>query len=305
MSERVLITGYNGALAKRVAIILEKKFDLVFLTSNKKSVNNKNIFFWNIEEEYIDPLALKDCKHIIHLCGFNIMNRWSKKNRELMYSSRVLTANLLFKKCFELELKIESFIGASAMGYYGLNTIADVDESAENGSDWLAKLSLDWENAANQFNKIGSRIVNLRISLLMDLNSGFLKVTLLPLKIGITSIFTPADLVYSWIHIDDVAKFILYAIENNHVAGPYNMAVPSRQSQKELIKEIKSCVFPFAIIFRIPIFLMKLFLGGRSQVLSGGLYLKSDKILNSGFNFTYPSVTSFLKNNKISNVYSK
>ena len=297
MSERVLITGYNGALAKRVAIILEKKFDLVFLTSNKKSVNNKNIFFWNIEEEYIDPLALKDCKHIIHLCGFNIMNRWSKKNRELMYSSRVLTANLLFKKCFELELKIESFIGASAMGYYGLNTIADVDESAENGSDWLAKLSLDWENAANQFNKIGSRIVNLRISLLMDLNSGFLKVTLLPLKIGITSIFTPADLVYSWIHIDDVAKFILYAIENNHVAGPYNMAVPSRQSQKELIKEIKSCVFPFAIIFRIPIFLMKLFLGGRSQVLSGGLYLKSDKILNSGFNFTYPSVTSFLKNN--------
>ena len=40
MSERVLITGYNGALAKRVAIILEKKFDLVFLTSNKKSVNN-------------------------------------------------------------------------------------------------------------------------------------------------------------------------------------------------------------------------------------------------------------------------
>jgi uncharacterized protein (TIGR01777 family) len=220
MSERVLITGYNGALAKRVAIILEKKFDLVFLTSNKKSVNNKNIFFWNIEEEYIDPLALKDCKHIIHLCGFNIMNRWSKKNRELMYSSRVLTANLLFKKCFELELNIESFIGASAMGYYGLNTIADVDESAENGSDWLAKLSLDWENAANQFNKIGSRIVNLRISLLMDLNSGFLKVTLLPLKIGITSIFTPADLVYSWIHIDDVAKFILYAIENNHVAGP-------------------------------------------------------------------------------------
>ena len=297
MSERVLITGYNGALAKRVAIILEKKFDLVFLTSNKKSVNNKNIFFWNIEEEYIDPLALKDCKHIIHLCGFNIMNRWSKKNRELMYSSRVLTANLLFKKCFELELKIESFIGASAMGYYGLNTIADVDESAENGSDWLAKLSLDWENAANQFNKIGSRIVNLRISLLMDLNSGFLKVTLLPLKIGITSIFTPADLVYSWIHIDDVAKFILYAIENNHVAGPYNMAVPNRQRQKELIKEIKSCVFPFAIIFPIPIFLMKLFLGGRSQVLSGGLYLKSDKILNSGFNFTYPSVTSFLKNN--------
>jgi len=194
MSEKVLITGYNGALAKRVAIILEKKFHLVFLTSNKESVNNKNIFFWNINEGYIDPAALIDCKHIVHLCGFNIMNRWTKKNRELMYSSRVLTANLLFNKCCALDLKIKSFIGASAMGYYGLNTIADVNESSENGDDWLAKLSLDWENAANQFVEIGSRVTNLRISLLMDLNSGFLKVTLLPLKIGIASVFTPANL---------------------------------------------------------------------------------------------------------------
>lgn len=295
MSEKVLITGYNGALAKRVAIILEKKFHLVFLTSNKESVNNKNIFFWNINEGYIDPAALIDCKHIVHLCGFNIMNRWTKKNRELMYSSRVLTANLLFNKCCELDLKIKSFIGASAMGYYGLNTIADVNESSENGDDWLAKLSLDWENAANQFVKIGSRVTNLRISLLMDLNSGFLKVTLLPLKIGIASVFTPANLAYSWIHIDDVARFILFSLENKHINGPYNMAVPKRQSQRELIKEIKSCVFPFAITFPIPIFLMKFILGGRSQVLSGGLYLKSDKIVNSGFNFTYPSVTSFLK----------
>ena len=53
MSEKVLITGYNGALAKRVAIILEKKFHLVFLTSNKESVNNKHIFFGTLMKDIL------------------------------------------------------------------------------------------------------------------------------------------------------------------------------------------------------------------------------------------------------------
>ena len=56
-------------------------------------------------KDILTPAALIDCKHIVHLCGFNIMNRWTKKNRELMYSSRVLTANLLFNKCWCVRFK--------------------------------------------------------------------------------------------------------------------------------------------------------------------------------------------------------
>ena len=101
MLERVLITGYNGALAQRLKLILEKEYELIYLTSNKKSVNNKDVFFWDIKQEFIDPKAVLNCDHIVHLCGYNIMNRWSTSNKEKMHSSRVDTANLLFKKCKE------------------------------------------------------------------------------------------------------------------------------------------------------------------------------------------------------------
>ncbi len=131
---------------------------------------------------------------------------------------------------------------------------------------------------------------------MMDENSGFLKVTMLPLKFGVTSVFFPSDLNYSWIHIDDLSRFILYSLENKKISGPYNMASPIKQTQFELIKEIRSCIFKYAFIFPIPIFVMKIVLGNRSQLIKGGLYLKVDKLLNSGFKLNYTSISSFLLN---------
>ena len=296
MKEKILITGYNGALAQRLSFFLKEKYTLVFLSSSKKSVNKQDVFYWNIKEGYIDEEALVSCSYIIHLSGYNIINRWSNRNKERMHTSRIDAANLLFEKCKEMNLQIKSFVSASAMGYYGLGLEKDVDENYPPGQDWLAKLVVDWESAANKFSEIGARVVSLRISLMMDLASGFLKVTLLPLKFGVTSVFMPSNLSYSWIHIDDLANFIVYSIENKNVSGPYNMAAPSKQTQYEVIKEIKQCICRFAIIFPIPLFIMKIILGGRSQLVKGGLHLKVDKLLNSGFKFKYPTISSFLSN---------
>ena len=295
MQDKILITGYNGALAQRLRSFLKNDYELIYLTSNKKSVDNHSIYYWDVKNNYVDENALLGCSHIIHLCGFNIMNSWSKKNKEKMHSSRVDTANLLFDKCKSLGVNIKTFIGASAMGYYGLGVESDVDENSPLGKDWLAKLSFDWEAAANQFKKIGSRIVNLRISLMMDLNSGFLKVTLLPMRLGITSVFLPSNLAYSWIHIDDLCGFITYALRNQNIVGPFNMAAPNKQNQLEVIREIKKYIFKNALIFPIPLFLMKIILGGRSQVIKGGLYLKTDKLIDSGYKYKYPTISSFLK----------
>ena len=294
MKEKVLITGYNGSLAKRLTSYLQDQYSIVYLSSSKKSVNNKDIFYWNLQSKYIDENVFSNCQHIIHLSGYNIINRWSKKNKDKMYASRIHTAKLLFEKCKEHNIILKTFISASAMGYYGFGAEKDVDETSPAGKDWLANLVVDWEAAANQFKEIGARIVNLRISLMMDKNSGFLKVTMLPLRFGITSVFLPSNLTYSWIHIDDLSRFVLYSLDNKEISGPYNMASPEKQTQYEVIKEIRSCVFKYALIFPIPIFLMNFIMGNRSQLIKGGLYLKVDKLIGSGFKLNHTSISSFL-----------
>ena len=77
---KVLITGLNGALAKSTSKVLKKHgYDIVYYTTNKNDVNNKNIFYWNPSENIIDENALIDCSHIIHLSGFSIIKPWTKK----------------------------------------------------------------------------------------------------------------------------------------------------------------------------------------------------------------------------------
>lgn len=296
MKEKVLITGYNGSLAKRLSFFLEEKYSIFYLSSSKKSFNNDNVFYWNLEDGYIEEKALVDCQHVIHLSGYSIINRWSKKNKEKMYSSRINTANLLFEKCKALNIGLKTFISASAMGYYGFGSEKEVDENSSAGNDWLANLVVDWESAASQFKNIGARIINLRISLMMDKKSGFLKATLFPLKFGFTSAFFPSNLTYSWIHIDDLSRFILYSLKNKEISGPYNIATPKRYTQLDVIKEIRKCVFKYALIFPIPIFVMNIVLGGRSQLIKGGLHLKVDKLLSTGFKLHYTTISSFLLN---------
>ena len=75
-----------------------------------------------------------------------------------------------------------------------------------------------------------------------------------------------------------------------------NRVVLKQPRYAEPIKEIRKCICRFAIIFPIPLFIMKIILGGRSQLVKGGLRLKVDKLLNSGFKFKYPTISSFLSN---------
>ena len=55
MKEKILITGYNGALAQRLSFFLKEKYTLVFLSSSKKSVN-KNPTLWVVKQLEVQPM---------------------------------------------------------------------------------------------------------------------------------------------------------------------------------------------------------------------------------------------------------
>ena len=185
MKERIIITGYSGSLARRTTELLKDNYEIIGLTSNKKRVNNKNIYYWNTSTDEIDKRALENCKHIIHLSGYPILKRWTKRNKKLMHESRVSASNLLFNKCKQLNISPKTFISASAIGIYGLNARGIKSEKDKIGTDWIARMASDWEESAQQFNQIGSRVIQMRISLLMNKETTFLKYNLLSMKLGI------------------------------------------------------------------------------------------------------------------------
>ena len=283
MKERIIITGYSGSLAKTTRELLKDNYEIIGLTSNKKRVNNKNIYYWNTSTNEIDEKALENCKHIIHLAGYPILKRWTKKNKRLMHQSRIGAANLLFNKCKQLNISPKTFISASAIGIYGLNARGIKSEKDKIGTDWIARMASDWEESAQQFKQIGSRVVQMRISLLMNKETAFLKYNLLSMKLGIGVVIGSKKKKISWIHVDDAASFIKEAINNSNYKGAYNLATTESISQGEFIKKIKEKLFPYALIIRMPFYLLRLFLGKRSQIINTDVSIDVDKLKKEGF----------------------
>lgn len=295
MKEKVLITGANGSLAKRVKEnLLSKGYEVVTLTSSKKSADNKSVFFWDIFSKEIQKKALENCQHIVHLSGFGIINPWTESNKKLMYDSRITAAKLLYDKCKEFGVSPKTFVSASAMGFYGHSSSQEFKETDSPSNDWLSNMCVDWENAAEEFKNLGSRVVQMRISLLLAKDTGFLQPTALSMQLGLGVVFGKGSQPFEWIHIDDAAKFVEHAIENNHVSGPYNLASPQKFSQYEFMKHLRRKIAKYSLLIKLPKWVLSFLFGDRSTILIGGCGLSSEKLVSSKFLLNYPTLDSVI-----------
>ena len=156
-------------------------------------------------------------------------------------------------------------------------------------------MCVDWENAASKFKDFGARIVQLRISLLLTKDAGFLAPTILSARLGVTTVFGNGKQPIEWMHINDVASFVLYALQQNKIEGPYNMASSQKMNQFEFMKVVRKLVAPYSLLIKVPHFVLNFIFGKRCVILEGGCQLNTDKLKGSGFQLNYPNLEKAIK----------
>jgi len=118
------------------------------------------------------------------------------------------------------------------------------------------------------------------------------------MKYGIGVIIGPKENPINWIHINDAASFVQQAIKNSHYQGSYNLASEQTVSQNEFIKTIKSKVFAYSLIIRMPISLIRPLVGERSLIINSKFTLSVEKLKKTGFIWKYSSLEDVLDNKK-------
>ena len=295
MKETVLISGKNGLLANRFWELQKSKYNIKFLSTDKKKCDNISVFYWNIKNEFINENALKDCDHIVHLAGYPIINRWTKENKKKMYESRISSTKLIYKYCKKLMIKPKTFISASAIGIYGLESEGEKDENDITNTDWISKMAIDWEKSADIFKKINAKVVKMRISLIISKKSLFLKSYLLSMRFGIATLLGSKSRHISWIHIDDAVNFIDQAINNKKYNGAYNLATSKSLTQGKLVQIIKEEKYPFCLTFQIPTRILSFILGERSKIFMPNIVANADKLKKIDFKYKYDSFREVIR----------
>jgi len=296
MNAVVLITGANGMLARSLAKSLGSKYTVRFLT---REVTRHNEFKWDIGLKYIDPEALKGVNHIIHLAGSSVAEkRWTLNRKREIYSSRVDSATLILDELQKNNQTIESFISASAIGYYGSKTTNDIlTEESENGGDYLGEVCKDWESVAHSFksNHVAHKTSILRLGIVLENNAGVLKKMTPPVMWGLGAAIGTGKQWVPWIHIYDLCEMMEFLLEND-VEGTYNAVAPEHVTNQSFTRELATVLKRKILLPNIPPLFFKLLFGEMAVVLLTGSRVSSDKIMGLGFDFKYANLHAALRN---------
>ncbi len=308
----VLIAGGTGLIGKNLTRHLNAKGYEVIIVSRKPSHTSGNpmITFanWNIDEQKMDIDALLKADYIINLAGAGVMEKkWTKKYKKEIVESRTKSSELLIRALQENTNHVKTIISSSAIGWYSLNPTFSTTsgegvanksfiESDAPGEDFLGETCRLWEESIEPVTKLNKRLVKLRTGIVLSNEGGAFAEFKKPLRFGIAAILGDGKQIISWIHIDDLCRMFIYAIENENLSGSYNAVAPLPVNNKNLILKLaKKMRKQFYIPVHVPQFLLKLILGERSTEILKSATVSCEKIKAAGFIFLYPSIDAALK----------
>lgn len=300
MKKKIVITGGSGLIGSRLTeMLLERDYEVCLLSrGHDKTKGKAKVYHWDINKSYIDPEALKDAQYIVHLAGAGIVDkRWTDKRREIILKSRTASAQLLYKTLAEQHPQVKAFVSASAIGYYGADVGSEVlSEQSPAGNDFLAAVTTRWEDSTEQINQLGIRTVKLRIGVVLSEKGGALKAMVQPIKLWAGAPLGSGEQIMSWIHMDDLCKMFIYALENENIKGTYNAVSPNPATNKKLTEEAAKILKKPLVLPKVPEFALRLLLGERAVLALGGAHVSSKKIAEEGFVFEYPTLKPALEN---------
>jgi len=290
----ILITGGTGFVGRKLThALLEKGHHVYILTrSPGKHVNTSQITYYNYEQPAESFPAIHG---VVNLAGESLFGYWSKQKKEAILTSRIETTEKVIDLIKQLHKKPDVLINGSAIGYYGVSEdLIFTEKTTKPGDDFLAKVAMEWENAAKQAEELDIRTVYTRFGVILG-DEGALPYMQLPVKLFAGGKIGTGEQWVSWVHIEDVIRLILFCLSNQHIAGPVNITAPHPKRNKDFTK-ITAAELKRPYWFKVPYPFIRIAIGEMSQLVAKGQYVLPGKAQVWSFPFSFPYLKDALRN---------
>ena len=291
----VAITGANGLVGKALVPFLENGGHTVIPLGRKNEIQN-DVIGWNPDsgEVGLGEHGSVDC--FVHLAGFGIADRrWSVDVKEKIRSSRSDATEKLSDYLVSRKLVAESFICASATGFYGDRGDEILSEKSEQGAGFLADICGQWENASRKFEDSGIRVARMRFGILLNQKGGALSKLLLPFNLWLGGKIGSGQQYWSWISHLDAIRAIHFAIMNEEISGAVNVVAPHAVSVSKFAK-ILGTVLHRPSFLPFPAFAAKIMLGEMANdLLLTSCRAVPEKLIDASFRFNHETLEQALR----------
>jgi uncharacterized protein (TIGR01777 family) len=289
----VLVTGATGFIGRRlVEALASAGHDVTVLTRDPaKAATLSPPFRLVTRLDQIPGGARIDA--IINLAGEPVgSGLWTRRKRRKILSSRLRMTRAVLHLIRRLERKPAVLVNGSAVGWYGLWQDETLTEFDGGKRCFTHRVCEAWEREAKKGQRLGVRVVRLRIGLVLGAAGGPLRRMLIPFGFGLGGPFGSGRQWMSWIERDDLVRLIAHVIATPALTGAVNATAPAPVTNNEFARELGRALRRPALL-RMPAWLLHR-LGGAfaDEMLLGGQRVLPDKAQATGFIFRHDTVRS-------------
>jgi hypothetical protein len=231
---------------------------------------------------------------VVNLVGTSIFRRWTLQVRRAIRESRVQSTRSIVDvlRCGAGDTPL---INASAVGIYGPRGDEILDEGADHGDDFLARVAADWEKEARAAEEAGTRVVRCRFGIVLGASGGAMDMLLPLFRCMMGSPLGMGRQWFPWIHLDDLVRILVYCIDRSDMRGAFNCTASHPVTNRELSFTLSSVVRRPILVPFIPAWAIRIMLGEFGTLLTKGQRAVPRRLQEEGFHFNYPKLRGALE----------
>jgi hypothetical protein len=291
---KVLIAGGSGFMGSALADFMRFVGHQVWILTRNNS-NHPNEIHWDGKTTDGWTERVADMDAVVNMTGFGLEHwPWTKSQKQRFLDSRVIPGRALVSGLKISQHRPGVFLQISGINYYGTHGSVIANEWTPAASDYLARLTVQWEAATRPVEELGVRHVIARSAVVLDSHGGLFPLMALPVRLFVGGPLGGGKQAVPWIHLADQTGALRFLLENENARGVFNLISPTPTSNVEFMRAIAEALYrPYW--FPTPAFLLKVVLGEMSTLIVDGRYSQPKRLLESGYQFHFPTIKSALK----------
>lgn len=236
MYNKIVIAGGSGFIGKYLKEKFEQSSYKVFIISRQQG-------FVNWSDGAAITNALEDAELLINLAGKSVDCRYNEKNKREIFSSRTETTKSLGEAIQRCNHPPKLWINAgTATIYRHAEDKAMTEATGEIGKGFSVEVAKAWEKSFFDFHLNTTRQVLLRIAIVLGKDEGVMKPFTNLVRFGLGGKQGSGNQMFSWIHIEDLYRIILFLKEQEKLKGIFNCAAPNPITNKTFMQKLRKAM---------------------------------------------------------------
>ncbi|WP_342512087.1 TIGR01777 family oxidoreductase [Sporosarcina sp. FSL K6-1522] len=291
MNKKIVIAGGTGFIGH----YLEDKFtslgyEVLIISRQSQHLS------WADQASIVE--ALEDAEMLINLAGKSVNCRYTEKNKKVILDSRTETTSILGQALLACKNPPTLWINSSTATIYRHAEDRPMTEAnGEIGTGFSVDVAKAWEKSLFAFELPQTRQVALRIAIVLGKDGGVMEPYRNLVCFGLGGVQGSGNQMFSWIHVEDVFRIILFLQENKQLDGVFNCSAPQPITNREFMAQLRHAMNR-KVGFPAPKWMLEIgavFMRTETELIVKSRWVIPERLEQEGFQFTFDTIEKTLQ----------